>query len=336
MKISLSNQIRVQIIRKPSLSSLKTVGESILSLVNRVGNSPSKEFASSNIQLLMPMEDWDWNPTEIGVTSREQYQFCDRMPQSCEPHAQFASSSKSFSDNYRTFLELFDPNFKPESLLRDAKSKIRPPEENPSSSISPVGWTKVPDGSGIYRWQPDWIVSSTPNDWIAKVVTSGGNGGTIELNTIFSTGSEQGLKFRTDDKNWQSIAPEPDRIQSIKIYAPAWDRIPIYPGAWYNSSLISFGNERQRSLLCCRISELVVAYKPKLMMDVDDSFVTQYQAQLSRATELELLGFVFKKLASELIDKLVDLKKTVTGGTYSVQSASPAPVIVGVILEKIN
>jgi len=341
-------------------SSLKTIGESILNLVNGVPNfsktSDVKQVDDSAIQLLVPAMAWDWESTVTGITPREQYQFSDHMPQSCAPHVQFASSSASFSENYKAFLNVLAPNFQPENILKDAESKLKPPDSKPADSLTPTGWTKVKDGSGLLRWQPDWIVSQTPRDWIARVATKGGNSGTIKLNMTVSPGSndtsggEQLLKFQSDDGKWQSITLKSGQVKNIEISAEAWDRIPVYPGEWYSSAIIGFGRNGpfrygyessqffgNKGLLSCRVSELVVAYKPKFKMDVDDSFLGKHNQKLLKAIELQVAGFAFKKSANGSAGVLIHSEKTIVGTTqYSASSTSSTPLIVGVIIEKIN
>ena len=229
-------------------SSLEKIEEAIINIVSQVSTYPRNTTtglsANSNFQLLIPAMNWNWEVTDIGITSREQYEFSDHIPQSCKPHAQFSSSSDSFSDNYQAFLEVIDQSFQPEQILLDSKWKLKPPTTPPADTDTvPDGWTKVKDGSGILRWRPDWVVSANSRDWIAKVLGNGGYDGSINLKNIVSgknnTLSNKQLlfRYRSDDGKWQPISNPLTGVKDIEIYAEAWDRIPIYPGKWYNSSI---------------------------------------------------------------------------------------------------
>ena len=310
----------------------------------------------SNFQLLVPMKEWDWDVQSSGYITQEQFELCDHIPQSCEPYDQFTSSSQSFSDNYRAFLYALDPEFQPNSLLENAKSNIRIPNGTPSESHKPRGWTIVRNDDGIDRWQPYWSISNQPRDWRG---INGGNGGTIKI-PVNTLGSKKLIEFLIGDKVFQLIVTRPSKVQNIEIYAEAWDRIQIYPGDWYDSGMIKLGSKGPflpgyvenigdsndtnlgvpifgpRGLFCCRISELVVAYKPCLIIDVNDSLVTQDREKLMNATELQIAGFVLNKSGSGNVYELLKTKKNDAGTTYYYCSTSPRPVIVGVIIEKIN
>jgi len=327
------------------VTSYWIIEEATLNVVNQVSDSPravsDEQAANSNFQLLIPAMDWNWNPSAIGVTPREQYEFCDHMPQSCKPNAPFFSSSKSFSENYQAFVQVLASSFQPNQILKDTKSKLTPPTTAPAETkFVPDGWTKVTDGSGLSRWRPDWSISA-----------NGGYSATIKLKTLVSgesnpTGNEQLLRYRSDDGNWHSILIQPGDVSNIEIYAEALDRIGIQPGAWYNSAILGLGRNgpfisgyqsstffSDSGLLGCRISEFVVAYKPKLTMNTSNSFVTKYNKQLLRATELQVAGFVFKKSDSNLVDGLLKSEKKNGGNRYSASLTSTVPKIIGVFIE---
>ncbi|QLE42895.1 hypothetical protein FD723_22260 [Nostoc sp. C052] len=337
--------------------TLRKIQEATFNAVKQICGSPITDFeeqsTNPNFQLLIPMRDWNWEITQnIGVTPREQYEFCDHMPQSCKPGVQFSSSSKSFSDNYKAFVETLDPSFRPEQILKETNSKLtlEPTTKPADTSDVPDGWAKVIDGSGILRWRRDWSTEN-PNDWISRIQTNGGYSGTISFTTLVSgedktNSNEQLLRYRSDNGNWHSILIQPGEVQNIKIYAEAWDRITIQPGAWYNSAILGIGSDgpfisgyqpstffSDSGLLGCRISEFVVAYKPKLTMDTSNNFVDNYNKQLLSATELQVAGFIFKKSDSNLVGGLIKSEKMNGGNRYSTSLTSIVPKIIGVFIE---
>jgi hypothetical protein len=280
-------------------------------------NNTITPVVDSNFQLLVPMKDWDWDTPATGYISQEQFELSDHIPQSCEPFDQFTSSSQSFSDNYRSFLYSLDPEFQPKSLLEDAKSKIGFPNGSTGESFKPRGWTIVSGDDGIDRWKPYWGISNQPGNWIISIKAQSGNG-TIKI-PLKILGSNNLLEFPIGDKVFQFIVKRPSYIE---ISAEAWDRIQIYPGDWYDSGIIKLGSkgpflqgyiENRRDfndtklipifgpegMLRCRVSELVVAYKPCLGMLIDNGSVAPGREEYYCST-------------------------------------SPGPVIVGVIIEKIN
>ncbi|MFW9327059.1 hypothetical protein, partial [Glaesserella parasuis] len=55
------------------------------------------------------------------------------------------------------------------SDLQRAIDMMQIPSGDPASNNAPAGWTKVPDGSGILRWQPDFHIDTTGADWRAAL-----------------------------------------------------------------------------------------------------------------------------------------------------------------------
>ena len=97
-----------------------------------------------------------------------------------------------------------------------------------------------------------------------------------------------------------------------------------------------------RGLLRCRVSELIVAYKPRLTMYVDNSFVVKHHKQLLSASELEVAGFIFKKeqnisaKRNSSVKAFIKSKQTVNGTRYLVSSIDASPLIIGIIIERLN
>jgi hypothetical protein len=77
------------------------------------------------------------------------------------------------------------------ATLKDAIAAIKLPDGDPASSTAPRGWTKVPDGSGILRWQPDWKIEKSGPDWRAELTRGSQGSFTIELNASDSSSNLQ-------------------------------------------------------------------------------------------------------------------------------------------------
>ena len=65
------------------------------------------------------------------------------------------------------------------SDLQRAIDMMQIPSGDPASNNAPAGWTKVPDGSGILRWQPDFHIDTTGADWRAAL--SNGSAGAFSI-----------------------------------------------------------------------------------------------------------------------------------------------------------
>lgn len=322
---------------------------------NKSSNNIITPVVDSNFQPLVPMKEWDWDIQATGSISQEQFELSDHIPQSCEPFDQFTSSSQSLSDNYRAFLYALDPEFQPESFLEDAKSKIEFPNGSPGESFKPRGWTIVKGDDGIDHWEPYWGVSNQPGNWINSIKAQGGNGGTIGIPLKIS-GSNNLLEFPIGDKVFQLIVKRPSYME---ISAEAWDRIQIYPGDWYDSGMIKLGSkgpflqgyiENRRGfndtklvpifgpggLLRCRVSELVVASKPCLRILIDNGSAAPDREGSVNTTEVQMNGSALNKSKSSNADARLEFEKSDNGIINYYCSTSSDPVIVGVIIEKIN
>ncbi|WP_414573057.1 hypothetical protein [Nostoc sp. CCY 9925] len=324
----------------PALAKIK---EAILNAVKQISELP---ITASNFQPLNPTIDWDWNPVITGTTSKEQYEFCDHMPQSCKPGVQFSASAKSFSENYQSFIYALAPSFQPEETLKEIKLKLQPPPGNPADTIYvPDGWTKVTDGAGILRWRPDWSISANPRDWVKRIEANSDKSVTIDLTSLVSdesnSNNEQLLKYQSVNGQWYSLSIQPGEVQSILIYAEALGRIAIQPGAWYNSAILGLGKNgpfisnyqsttffSDSGLLRCRISEFVVAYKPKLTIHISNSLIERYKELLS-AIKLQVAGFIFPK--SDInFEPMDDVNR------HSGDPISTVPQIIGVFIESFH
>lgn len=231
-------------------------------LTNIINPSPNKQIPnnmkpSNQFQLVYPPDPWDWKVVVSGMMPTQQFLFSDTIPMSDEIGAIYAPSSKSFYENYRTFLNFIKPtSVEIKKLLTEAQDKIKEPTYNPANGPTPDGWSKV-NIRGITRWRPIWNVSESASDWVKKV-KSGiiNNPATITLE-IPSNNDD------TDTKN---------DLKQIEIKAKAWGQVSIYPDIWFNYSMIEIGKRyiedsdmffSENGSLNCRVSSFFVAYHPE-------------------------------------------------------------------------
>lgn len=331
-------------------SALQAVGRALLTVATPVAvESLSRALplpADTPIQLLIPSPPWTWEQPVSGTLPEAMLQFCDAIPNSCAPFAQYARSGNAFFESYTSFLDLIDPSgFLSPARLRAAIAKVQVPSGDPASQATPDGWTKAEDSSGIVRWRPAWSLSVWPRDWLGLIATRGGNPGTI---TVPIEDDSETLTVHKNSDAPEAITLRPDQVHHVKISAQAWNRIAITPGSWFDSGLIELvrvaaahgspfrgqltAAEVFGTILTCRITELVVAYKIQVDLDVTQAFVAAHGATLAQAQRLSVLSF---DVAAPSGAPVVTGQPSATGATYTAQSTSDWPDIVGVIVASV-
>lgn len=288
-------------------------------------------------QLLFPTASWNWPVAPIGTILDVQYQFADTMPQSSESGVLFSPSANSFSTNYRMFLDSITANnFPLKKALRQAKKAIQMPAGSPSTGIVPPGWTVVTI-AGVNRWAPIWDVQPTAAEWKNDVETGAiSNPGTINIQLERS----QEMPTAQDKHVLAQKGPMINGLQSldgtasftqVSITASAWGQIPIYPGTWFNGSMISLGKDYLENkdtffgpsgLLSCRVAAFFVAYKPSFKLSSPSPIPSTVRAQIKAASELYALG-----------TKVRVGRPSRAARSVALQSVSSDPVIVALALE---
>lgn len=292
-------------------------------------------------QVMIPSQSWDWDPVTIGYVSDDQFLLSDLMPLSNKPNTLYSPSAKSFSTNYRTFLEFIDARrFPAPSLLSKSKADIAEPTGCPSAGNTPDGWTKV-NIAGIDRFKPIWNVPIESSKW--KLDVDNGvisNAGTIFINLKNSDDVSEAASIITLVENTTGHAPlepidEGREFEQVEINAKAWAQIPIAPGSWFNSSIISLGKPYLREesmnsffgpngLLSCRVSAFYVAAQPKFTFYSTSPVKAAIDA-ISDTKELQVFGMKATVVKRSSNEKSVELE---------VQSNNPS--IVAVALENFS
>lgn len=334
-------------------------------------NDPSDEDADLILQPLIPALDWDFRPVPEGTTSAAQWQLCDRMPHSCVHGAPFMSSSDSFSEGYLALLDLL-VEYRNIEAIRVALETARRPTAPPNASSNPPGWTKVPSGSGMYEWKPDWIVPVDPGMWIQGIdpqaVSDASDAGAVppasrvgpasRADAGLSTPQERGvlavpsspasMDIRSKDGKHSTLLFAQGDILQMTVEAQAWGRIPIYPGAWYSSAVVAIckngpfvrGIARERvfgpgGLLRCRVASMIVAHKPRIEMLVSNEFAERNAAHLEDATELSIGNVVLKGAGTSAAAPIVRLVRTAEGTSLTASTSSLHPSIVAMLLDRV-
>lgn len=136
--------------------------------------------------------------------------------------------------------------------LQAALDGLEKPTADPATAPSPAGWTKVPDGSGILRWQPSFRIGTNGGDWRAQL--SQGSQGSFEISLA---AAESTSDF---DKSWaggdagydaffwgvaggggweRMNLTEDDDSVTVNIGVKSSTLVNVTPGSWYDGGLLS-------------------------------------------------------------------------------------------------
>jgi hypothetical protein len=233
------------------------------------------------VHLLVPAMRWDWEVEPTGATAAAQLAFCDTMPATCAAGSRYAASSGSFASAYTSFLQLL-VGFTPAPMLSAALAATATPADPPASSSSPPGWTKTTDGAGIVRWAHDWLVGSSPWQWMQENGTRSAQADDLDLDAPASAA----VGNRT--------MPLGD---AMAVAGTGWTRVPVYPGAWYSAAMVALARDGPFAggrppaavvgpdgLLRCRVSSLIVAADVEVTVDLPRAAA----GAVARASEVQV------------------------------------------------
>lgn len=138
------------------------------------------------------------------------------------------------------------------STLQNAIDIMTRPSGDPASSSAPRGWTKVPGGDGILRWQPEWKIGTTGSDWRAQLTQ--GSQGAFEISLSQSDQSTQfdhtwaGGTIGYDTLFWgvsggggwdKSNMFNADSSVKVKVRVQSATRVKVTPGDWYPGGFLA-------------------------------------------------------------------------------------------------
>ncbi len=251
-------------------------------------------------QVLVPSQNWDWSTSATGSIPTNQFYLADNLPQSTQNGGEFASSSDSFSKNYRLFLNMIDVATFPASVgLQQAKQRITAPTSSPASGTAPPGWTKIMP-AGVLRWAPNWVASQTSKSWTNEAITKPPQRPqTIRIS--LNTGGQPSAVARDLITNHPATQPEHllRTFSAVSITAKNWGKITLSPGDWFESGLLQVGQSYMKNpemffgasgLLRGRVSAFYVGFDVSLKFSGNQNLTQSQQTSITQNRNLELLG----------------------------------------------
>lgn len=166
----------------------------------------------------------------------------------------YAKESKAAAETAKKaidFEQQLANSLMPETL-QNARNACKMPDGDPATSTAPRGWVKVPDGSGILRWQPDFIVGTSGSDWRNQLssgsqgaftitVDSGESNSTLNKSWaggsagydaffwgVHGSGGWQKLDISSNDSSLKAVI----KVQSSTL-------VDVQPGAWYDGGFLN-------------------------------------------------------------------------------------------------
>lgn len=286
-------------------------------------------------QMLMPVTAWNWPDPVTGTMANSQFSFADTVPQSADNGNLYQPSGRSFSQGYMTFLQVLETcKFPYPAMLASAMQNIARPVGDPATSPTPAGWTKVND-AGYLRWRPIWTLPESSTDWRAAVAAGTiANPGTLRLNLNDTSGSGQQspASLRAFDADGQDLSLPATPLETVTITAECWDQVSIFPGSWYDASMVALGRGLvpdanmffgPSGLMACRVSSFYVALKPSFDFTAAAPIPLSLRQTLDDADTVQAMGVPVRR-------------SRLDGGTSQLlrlENTDPAPVIVAVSLE---
>jgi hypothetical protein len=136
--------------------------------------------------------------------------------------------------------------------LQNAINLMKMPTGDPASMAAPIGWIKVPDGSGILRFQPEYKIDTTGGDWRAALTQGTQGSFAISLNSADQSadfkkswaGGSAGIQTPfwgvSGGGGWEkSDIFNQDSGISVKVSVQSSTRVKVNPGDWYDGGFMS-------------------------------------------------------------------------------------------------
>ncbi|UXI02597.1 hypothetical protein [Photobacterium sp. TY1-4] len=141
--------------------------------------------------------------------------------------------------------------FMPQSLQNAIDATVMPTTD-PASATAPRGWVKVPNGSGILEWQPEFKVGQSGQDWRSEL-TNGSQGAftiTVDasdqssaMNHSWAGGSAGYSTFFWGvhgSGGWEKIdLSSQDSSLKAEIQVESSTLVDISPGDWYDGGFLN-------------------------------------------------------------------------------------------------
>lgn len=267
---------------------------------------------------------------------------------------------KTLLDQYANFLAMFCTD----STIKEDADKMKTPS-GPIGESAPAGWTKVENSDGSLSWSPIFNISTSGQDWRAKLTAGTAGGFTVNLDAS---------KADSDiEKSWAKGSAGYDAIFWSVSGSGGWERdteissdtsvqatvkvqsstvVPITPGSWYDGGLMKNlalntagagirleapwtvkGDQGSQSvfgqygLLSTRVSGLVVVYKPSYSIVMKSSTFKSFHEKIDAKAGLRIGPFTFGSSGGHETTKVSS-----TGDRTTIESTSTSdnPLIIGI------
>lgn len=250
------------------------------------------------------------------------------------------------------------------ATLQQALDAIKRPDADPASSPSPRGWVKVPNGSGILEWAPDWQIGSKGQDFRAELTRGSIGAFEVQLNASDQTSDYQSSFAKANGSygtpfwgvsasgGWQKMdLTTSDKSVQATVRVKSSTTVDVAPGAWYDGGFMRdlarsagdgytvvppwtarggehalFGPE---GLLAASVTKLVVAYQPSFSITMSEQTFRENSQKYEASAGVRIGPFTFGGSGGHESD----YKHATSGSTsFTGESTSTDPIIIGVAL----
>lgn len=248
--------------------------------------------------------------------------------------------------------------------LQEALNLVKLPSGEPSGGNVPRGWAVVPDGEGVLRWEPDFKIATTSQNWRAELTSGSIGQKTISLSANKSSDSINktwaGGNVSYGNPFWGIYAngswsetniSQSDNSVTATITLESATTVSITPGDWYEGGFLkqlataggdgtsyqilspytATGGDHplfgQKGLCSTMVTGLVVVYKPSFSVTMSSSTYNSFEQQIDASAGFRIGPFSFGGSGGHYAK---DVNKTGNTTTFSGKSTSEDPVIIGV------
>ena len=254
-------------------------------------------------------------------------------------------------------------NLLSDDQLNQSLQALVPPDQSPANGGSKPGWIAVPDAGGTLRWQPEYNLTSTP-DQVVQSLTAGSTGGfSVSLDAAQSSSSMSkswaGGSASRDvaffavsvGGSWSNLnINNSDESVKVEISVKSSVYVPVNPGVWFNGGFLSnlaknntaggyqlssgwtatgsganvaFG---PNGLLSTSVAALVLVFQPSVSVTLSQSAFQQVSKSWSGSAGLRVGPFTFGGSGGSQSQYT---SSSSGGTTLTATSTSTSPQIIG-------
>ena len=160
------------------------------------------------------------------------------------------------------------------------------------------------------------------------------NPGTLRLNLNDTSGAgpQAPASLQALDASGRVLALPAASLETVTITSECWDQVPIYPGSWYDASMVALGRGLvpdagvffgPGGLMACRVSTFYVALKPRFDFTAAAPIPASLRQTLDEADTVQAMGVTVQRASGD----------GQPNQALRLVNTDPAPVIVAVSLE---